>query len=68
MLQKSRELVLALLAILFITIIYLFMVAFNRASPAASGFYGHSMGILGFTLMLMTEILYPLRKRMKNAR
>ncbi len=57
-----------MLAILFITIIYLFMVAFNRASPAASGFYGHSMGILGFTLMLMTEILYPLRKRMKNAR
>jgi len=59
---------LALLAIVFITILYLFMVAFNRASPTASGLYGHSMGILGFTLMVLTETLYPLRKQMKNAR
>ncbi len=68
MLQKSRELILALVAILFITIVYLFMVALNRATPAASSFYGHSMGILGFLLMVMTETLYPLRKRMNNAR
>ncbi len=67
MLQKSRELIFSLVAIVFITILYLFMVALNRASPAASSFYGHSMGILGFTLMLMTETLYPLRKRMRGA-
>ncbi len=68
MLQKSRELIFAMVAIVFITILYLFMVAVNRASPAASGLYGHSMGILGFTLMLLTETLYPLRKQMKTAR
>lgn len=31
--------------------------------PAASGFLGHTLGILGFALMLMTETLYSLRKR-----
>ena len=31
--------------------------------PAASGFLGHTLGILGFGLMLMTETLYSLRKR-----
>ena len=31
--------------------------------PAASGLLGHSLGILGFALMLMTETLYSLRKR-----
>lgn len=31
--------------------------------PAASGFLGHSLGIVGFTMMLMTETLYSFRKR-----
>jgi hypothetical protein len=31
--------------------------------PAASGFLGHSLGVLGFLLMLSTETLYSLRKR-----
>ena len=31
--------------------------------PAASGLLGHSLGIVGFGLMLMTETLYSLRKR-----
>ena len=30
---------------------------------AASGFLGHTLGILGFGMMLMTETLYSLRKR-----
>jgi hypothetical protein len=68
MLHKSRELIYSLVAILFITIVYLFMVAFGRGTPAASSLYGHSMGILGFLLMVITETLYPLRKRMQNAR
>jgi hypothetical protein len=68
MLQKSRELLYALLAIVFTTILYLFMVAIYRQTPPAFGFYGHSMGILGFALMLMTEILYTIRKRVNNAR
>jgi len=66
MLQKSRELLFALVAILFITIVYLLMVAIYRGAPAASGFYGHAMGVLGFILMLMTEVLYTLRKRVTN--
>lgn len=68
MLQKSHELIFSLVAIVFITILYLFMVALYRTSPTASGFYGHAMGVLGFILMLMTEILYTLRKRVNNAR
>jgi hypothetical protein len=68
MLQKSRELLFALVAIVFITIMYLLMVAIYRGSPASSGFYGHAMGILGFILMLMTEVLYTVRKHMNNAR
>jgi hypothetical protein len=36
--------------------------------PRASGFFGHSIGILGFGLMLMTETLYSLRKRSRRAR
>jgi hypothetical protein len=68
MLLKSRELIYALVAIVFITILYLFMVALERQTPAASSFYGHSMGILGFVLMLATEILYTLRKRVIAAR
>ncbi len=31
--------------------------------PAASGLIGHSLGIIGFVMMLMTETLYSLRKR-----
>jgi Na+-transporting methylmalonyl-CoA/oxaloacetate decarboxylase gamma subunit len=68
MLQKSRELLFSLVAIVFITILYLLMVAIYRTTPVASGFYGHAMGVLGFILMLMTEILYTVRKRMNNAR
>jgi hypothetical protein len=66
--SKSRELIFALIAAVFITLAYLFMqIAYGRIPPAAS-FYGHSMGVLGFILMLMTETLYSLRKRSRNAR
>lgn len=36
--------------------------------PAASELFGHSLGIAGFLLMLMTETLYTLRKRSRSAR
>lgn len=65
--QRSRELIYSSIAILVITILYLGMVVIYRGSPAASGFYGHSMGIVGFLLMLMTETLYTLRKRLRQA-
>jgi hypothetical protein len=68
MLTRSRELIYALIAILFITVLYFLMLTLNRHSPAASSFYGHMMGILGFVLMIMTETLYSLRKRTNSYR
>ena len=58
----SRELWLAGLAIALVTGLYASASALTGV-PAASGFLGHSLGILGFVLMLSTEILYSLRKR-----
>lgn len=58
----SRELWLAGLAIVLVTALYGAVSALSGV-PAASGFLGHSLGIVGFTLMLSTETLYSLRKR-----
>ena len=44
------------------------LVAFStREIPAAGEFFGHTLGIIGFILMLMTETLYSLRKRSRSA-
>ena len=64
---KNLELWSAFLVIAVITGLYLFTVI-NSEIPGASGFLGHSLGIIGFVLMLMTEILYSLRKRYMFAR
>lgn len=66
--RGSRELWLAIIAILSITVFYLVMVVLLGGIPAASDFFGHSLGVLGFLLMLMTETLYTLRKRSRSAR
>ncbi len=66
--RSNRELWMAFIAILFITLGYLFVAITMEGIPAASGFFGHSIGILGFILMLCTETLYTLRKRSRNAR
>jgi hypothetical protein len=63
---NNRELYWALLAIILITILYLFVIAATGAIPAAQGLFGHSIGILGYILMLMTETLYTLRKRQRS--
>ena len=68
MLRRSTELILALLSILSISAGYIFIVNRQGSIPAASELFGHSLGILGFTLMLMTETLYSLRKRSRNSR
>ncbi len=59
---RYRELVLALLAVIGITVVYGGYVR-AVAVPAAGGLFGHSLGIVGLTMMLMTEALYSLRKR-----
>lgn len=65
---SSRELWVAFSAILFISVVYLLAVLLFGGVPAASDFFGHTLGVLGFLLMLMTETLYTLRKRSRSAR
>ena len=66
--QRSTEILWALVAILLITLLYTGVVVRTGSIPAAGEFFGHSLGVLGFTLMLMTETLYSLRKRSRVAR
>ena len=68
MAASNRELWLSFIAIVVITLLYLFIVILLGGIPAASEFFGHSLGILGFLMMLMTETLYSLRKRSRSAR
>lgn len=65
--NSNIELWLAFWTALAITLGYLFVVVSFNAIPAAGDFFGHSLGILGFVLMLMTETLYSLRKRVRAA-
>jgi hypothetical protein len=66
--QTNRELWAAFITILLITLVYLFAISQAGGIPAASGLFGHGIGILGFILMLMTEVLYSWRKRSRSAR
>ena len=68
MYHSTRELWIAFIAIIIITIVYIFAVIILGGIPAASDFFGHSLGVFGFLLMLMTETLYALRKRSRSAR
>lgn len=67
MLQKSRELIYSVVAILVVTMGYLLVQNVFQEVPSASSFWGHSIGILGFIMMIMTETLYSLRKRSRRA-
>ncbi len=68
MLRGNRELWAAFLTGVLVTGLYAAVVFFTRQIPAAGEFFGHALGIFGFVLMLMTEILYSLRKRSRSAR
>lgn len=67
MLRGARELWWAVGVGILITIVYGAVVFLTRAIPAAGNLFGHGLGILGFILMLMTEVLYSLRKRTRSA-
>ncbi|MFN3491432.1 MAG: hypothetical protein ACK40V_04340 [Anaerolineales bacterium] len=67
MLRGNKELWLAFVFCIFITGIYGVFAIWNQEIPAASDFFGHTLGIVGFILMLMTETLYSLRKRSRLA-
>jgi hypothetical protein len=66
--RSNRELWWSFFAILLITLVYLVVVYALKEVPAASSLFGHSIGILGFVMMLMTETLYSLRKRSRSIR
>lgn len=66
--HSNKELWAAFFAILLISTVYLFAMSQMGGIPAASGVFGHGIGILGFILMLMTEILYSWRKRSRSTR
>ncbi len=68
MAQSNRELWLSFVAMILITLLYLFVVIVSSGIPAASEWFGHSLGVLGFILMLATETLYSWRKRSRSAR
>jgi hypothetical protein len=65
---NNKELWLSFFAAILITAVYAFVVFWTRAIPPAGAFFGHLLGILGFILMLLTEILYSIRKRSRTAR
>lgn len=67
MLRNNRELWLAFFTGIFITVVYGGVYLTTREIPAAGELFGHSIGIVGFILMLMTEVLYSLRKRTRSA-
>ncbi|MFO0968858.1 MAG: hypothetical protein U0793_25165 [Gemmataceae bacterium] len=58
------ELYIALALVLLLTLLYAFLC--QDGAPAAGGALGHALGIIGFVLMLSTETLYSLRKRLKR--
>ncbi len=64
---KNSELWIALVLIVIISFVY-FLFAVRWEVPAPSGWIGHGLGVIGFVLMLMTEILYSVRKRYQFAR
>ena len=68
MLRSAKELWLALLGCVLITAIYGVVMLLTGEIPKAGEFYGHLIGVVGFVLMLLTEILYSLRKRSRSAR
>lgn len=67
MLRGNIELWLASVTCVLIGAGYGLVAFLTREIPAASEFFGHTLGIIGFILMLMTEILYSLRKRSRTA-
>jgi hypothetical protein len=66
--RRNVELWLAFISILIFSSVYALVVLITGEIPAAREFFGHSLGIIGFTMMLMTETMYSWRKRSRTAR
>jgi hypothetical protein len=59
--RPAWELIVAAIVVLGITVWY--VVRARAGIPRAGGLLGHTLGIVGFLMMLSTETLYTLRKR-----
>ena len=68
MLRDHKELWLASVVMILITGIYSLVVFLTREIPPSSELFGHSIGIVGFVFMLMTETLYSFRKRSRSVK
>jgi hypothetical protein len=62
--QATYEIEISLVSVGAVTGLYLWLS--RLGTPAASGLFGHGIGIVGFLLMLATETLYSLRKRARG--
>jgi hypothetical protein len=60
--RRAPELWAALAAVALITALYRGFAGGPASAPGA--LLGHGLGVVGFLLMLATEVLYPLRKRL----
>ena len=67
MLRNNKELWMALLTAALLSAIYALAMRLAGRIPAAGELFGHTLGILGFILMILTETLYSLRKRSRFA-
>lgn len=65
--RENREILLALIAVLLISGLYLGVIA-RAGVPESRGLIGHGLGVIGFVMMLATETLYSFRKRSGRAR
>jgi hypothetical protein len=62
--RRPTELIAALVTIVLVTAAYAWTA--RRGAPRPGGLLGHGLGVVGFLLMLSTETLYTLRKRLRR--
>ena len=68
MLRSNKELWAAFIVMVLITIAYGGVILLTREVPPASELFGHGIGVVGFIFMLLTEMLYSLRKRSRSVK
>lgn len=64
----NREIWISLFTMFLISAAYIYVVTDSGYIPGAGDLIGHSLGITGFVLMLLTETLYTLRKQARGSR
>lgn len=60
--SRNRELIAALVTIVVVSVLYTATSAYLGV-PASSGLAGHMLGVIGFAMMILTEVGYSMRKR-----